>query len=107
MQAFAGIPTRKVLHGGYSWHMTPLTKALALAVSPAGRKALRQAVSVARSDEGKKLISQARKVATSPEGRKLIDHARKAATEAAALAKSPASRGRLEAIRASLAKLKR
>jgi hypothetical protein len=86
--------------------MTPLTKALGLAVSPAGRKALRQAVSVARSAEGKKLISQARKVATSPEGRKLIAHARKAATEASAAAKSPTNRHRIDAIRAALAKRK-
>jgi hypothetical protein len=78
----------------------PLTKAISFAVSPAGRRAIRQAVRVARSEEGKKLISQVRKVATSPEGRKLIHEARRAAAEA----KTPANRDRLEAIRAALAR---
>ena len=86
--------------------MTPLTKAVSLATSPAGRKALRQAVRVARSDEGKKLISQVRKVATSQEGRKLIVQAREAAKQAGGVARSSANHGRLEAIRAALAKHK-
>ena len=86
--------------------MTPLTKALAFASSPAGRKALRQAVHVARSTEGKKLITQARKVATSPEGKKLIEQARRAAKEASTAAKSPAYRDRVEAIRAAIVKHK-
>lgn len=86
--------------------MTPLSKALSFAKSPSGRKALRQALRVAKSPDGKKLISQVHKVATSDEGRKLIGHARRAAAEASNVAKSPATRDRLEAIRAALAKHK-
>jgi hypothetical protein len=87
--------------------MIPLTKALALAASPAGRKVLRQAIAVARSEEGRKLIVQAHKVAAGPEGRKLIGHARRAAVEGTKAATSPANRDRLEAIRAALANRRR
>ncbi len=84
--------------------MSPLAKALSLAASPAGRKALRQAVKVARSDEGKKLISQARKVASSPEGRKLLTQAREAAKQAGVTARSHATRERIDAIRSVISK---
>jgi hypothetical protein len=86
--------------------VTPLSKALGFAASPAGRKALKQAVQVARSADGKKLIAQAHKVATSPEGKKLIEQARKAAAEASSAAKSPATRDKIDAIRSALAKHK-
>ena len=40
----------------------PLTKSVALAASPTGRKAIRRAVELARSEEGRKMIAQARKM---------------------------------------------
>lgn len=87
--------------------MTALTKALALAASPAGRKVLRQAIVVARSDEGRKLIAQAHKVATGPEGRKLVGQARRAAVESSRAARSPANLARLDAIRDAFVNRKR
>ena len=77
----------------------PLSKAIKLAASPEGRKAIQQAARVARSEEGRKLMSQAQKVARSPEGRKLIEQAVAAAKRSSQTAKASTNGDRLEAIR--------
>jgi len=73
----------------------PFVKGVGFAVSPQGRKVLRNAVAVARSEEAKKLVAQARKVAASPEGRRLAGEATRAAAQASRALHSPEARERL------------
>jgi hypothetical protein len=86
---------------------SPLGRAIKLAASPSGRKAIQQAVRVARTDEGRKLMAQAQRVARSPEGRKLIEQALSAAKATGKTAQSAESKERLAALRSLLLKRKR
>ena len=81
---------------------SPLSRAIKLAVSPSGRKAIGQAVRIARTEEGRKLMAQAQKVARSPEGRKLIEQAISAAKLTGQTAKAPENKERLAALRSRL-----
>ena len=58
---------------------SPIGKAILLANTPAGRRAIRQAIALARSEEARRLAARAHELATGPEGKKLIGHARNAA----------------------------
>jgi hypothetical protein len=78
---------------------SPLGKALGLAVSPQGRKAIRAAVRAARSEEGRKLVAQAHKVATGPEARKLVEQAKRTATRVTETAKAPENVRRLDELK--------
>jgi hypothetical protein len=78
---------------------SPLGKAIGLAVSPRGRKAIRHAVRAARSEEGRKLMAQAHKVATGPEARKLAGQARRVAERVGETAKTPENARRLDELK--------
>ena len=85
---------------------SPLGRAIKLAVSPSGRKAIGQAVRIARTEEGRKLMIQAQRVARSPEGRKLIEQAISAAKRTGETAKAPEHKERPAALRSRLLRRK-
>ena len=78
---------------------SPLGKAIGIALSPRGRKAIRHAVRAARSEEGRKLMAQAHKVATGPEARKVVENAKRAAVRVSTTAKAPENVQRLDELK--------
>jgi len=78
---------------------SPLGKAIKLAASPEGRRAIHKAARFARSEEGRKLMAQAHQVVRTPEGRKLIEQAFATARRTTDQPTSSGSDARLAALR--------